>query len=51
MQPSAFHLAGFAVIGDEFQELAEVVVFGAEAVEGVFYIKLWSRLNWKYREE
>ena len=30
----AFHLAEFAVFGDEFQELAEVAVLGVEAVEG-----------------
>ena len=30
----AFPLPGFAVFGDAFQEAAEVVVLGVEAVEG-----------------
>ena len=30
----SYPLAGFAVFGDAFQELAEVAVLGVEAVEG-----------------
>ncbi|MCQ2314505.1 MAG: hypothetical protein MJZ56_04965 [Bacteroidales bacterium] len=48
----ASSLAESAVFGDEFQELAEVVVFGTEAVEGGavdFGVGLGGEQKWAYR--